>query len=145
MDEFVTSSSSVKVNGIELPRTAVFRYLGSAVAPDGKPMVEVNSCMSAAWSKWRSLTSVLGDRNIPERLKLKLYREIVRPVAMHGAVCWHETKEVETRLSVMETKMLRWTAGVMRMDRTRNDAIQQKFGVVPIADKMREARLRCPK
>ncbi|VDP45902.1 unnamed protein product [Heligmosomoides polygyrus] len=42
----------------------------------------------------------------------------------------------------METKMLRWTAGVTRMDRIRNDAIRQKFGVVPIADKMREARLR---
>ncbi|VDP46665.1 unnamed protein product [Heligmosomoides polygyrus] len=28
------------------------------------------------------------------------------------------------------------------MDRIRNDAIRQKFGVAPIADKMREARLR---
>ncbi|VDP03423.1 unnamed protein product [Heligmosomoides polygyrus] len=35
--------------------------------------------------------------------------------------------------------MLRWTAGVTRMDRIRNDAIRQKF---EIADKMREARLR---
>ncbi|VDP05237.1 unnamed protein product [Heligmosomoides polygyrus] len=34
--------------------------------------------------------------------------------------------------------MLRWTAGVTRMDRIRN----LKFSVVPIADKMREARLR---
>ncbi|VDP16763.1 unnamed protein product [Heligmosomoides polygyrus] len=38
--------------------------------------------------------------------------------------------------------MLRWTAGVTRMDRIRNDAIRQKFGVAPITDKMREARLR---
>ncbi|VDP54822.1 unnamed protein product [Heligmosomoides polygyrus] len=42
----------------------------------------------------------------------------------------------------METKILRWTAGVTHMDRVRNDAIRQKFGVAPIADKMREARLR---
>ncbi|VDO85168.1 unnamed protein product [Heligmosomoides polygyrus] len=42
----------------------------------------------------------------------------------------------------METEMLCWTAGVTRMARIRNDAIRQKFGVVPIADKMREARLR---
>ncbi|VDO19541.1 unnamed protein product [Heligmosomoides polygyrus] len=42
----------------------------------------------------------------------------------------------------METKMLRWTAGVTRMDSIRNDAIRQKFGVAPIADKMRVARLR---
>ncbi|VDO19468.1 unnamed protein product [Heligmosomoides polygyrus] len=40
-------SSSIKVNGIELPRLAVFKYLGSAVASDGKLMVEVNSRVSA--------------------------------------------------------------------------------------------------
>uniref|UniRef100_A0A183G0B0 Reverse transcriptase domain-containing protein n=1 Tax=Heligmosomoides polygyrus TaxID=6339 RepID=A0A183G0B0_HELPZ len=127
----VTESSSIKVNGIELLRTAVFKYLGSAVASDGKLMVEVNSCVSAAWSKWRSLTGVLCDNKIPERFKSKIYRAVVRPVAMYGAECWPVTKEVETGLSVMETKMLRWTAGVTRMDRIRNDAIRQKFGVVP--------------
>ncbi|VDP60115.1 unnamed protein product [Heligmosomoides polygyrus] len=37
--------------------------------------------------------------------------------------------------------MLRWTAGVTRLDRIRNDVIRQKFGVAPI-DKMREARSR---
>ncbi|VDO89945.1 unnamed protein product [Heligmosomoides polygyrus] len=61
---------------------------------------------------------------------------------MYGAECWPATKEVETRLSVMETKMMRWTAGVTRMGRIRNNAIRQKFGVAPTAEKMREARLR---
>ncbi|VDO90862.1 unnamed protein product [Heligmosomoides polygyrus] len=42
----------------------------------------------------------------------------------------------------METKMLRWTVGVTRMNRIRNDATRQKFGVAPIADKMSDARLR---
>ncbi|VDO72626.1 unnamed protein product [Heligmosomoides polygyrus] len=59
---------------------------------------------------------------------------------MYGAECWPATKEVETHL--METKMLRWTAGATRMGRIRSDAIWQKFSVAPIADKMREARLR---
>ncbi|VDO22667.1 unnamed protein product [Heligmosomoides polygyrus] len=63
-------------------------------------------------------------------------------LTLYGAECWPATKEVEMRFSLMETMMLRWTAGVTRMDRIRNDAIQQKFGVAPIADKMREARLR---
>ncbi|VDO85585.1 unnamed protein product [Heligmosomoides polygyrus] len=82
------------------------------------------------------------DRKIPVHLKSKIYRAVVRPVAMYGAECWPATKEVETRLSVMETKMLRWTAGVTHMDHIRNEAIRQKFGVAPIADKMREACLR---
>ncbi|VDP40009.1 unnamed protein product [Heligmosomoides polygyrus] len=60
---------------------------------------------------------------------------------MYGAECWPATKETKSRLSVMETKMLRWMAGVTRLDRIRNKAIQQKFDVAPIADK-REARPR---
>ncbi|VDP02886.1 unnamed protein product [Heligmosomoides polygyrus] len=72
-----------------------------------------------------------------------IYRAVIRPVAIYGAECWPATKEVEeTHLSDMETKMQRWTAGVTRMDRIRNDVIRQKFGIAPIADKMREARLR---
>ncbi|VDO81853.1 unnamed protein product [Heligmosomoides polygyrus] len=43
----VTESSSLKVNGIELSRTAVFKYLGSATASEGKLMAEVNSRVSA--------------------------------------------------------------------------------------------------
>ncbi|VDO65718.1 unnamed protein product [Heligmosomoides polygyrus] len=42
----------------------------------------------------------------------------------------------------MKTKMLRWTAGVTRLDRLRNDTIRQRFGVAPISDKLPEARLR---
>ncbi|VDP03235.1 unnamed protein product [Heligmosomoides polygyrus] len=42
----------------------------------------------------------------------------------------------------METKMLRWTAEVTRMDSIRNGVIRQKFDVAPVFDKMREARLR---
>ncbi|VDO84184.1 unnamed protein product [Heligmosomoides polygyrus] len=61
---------------------------------------------------------------------------------MYGAECWPATKEAGTRLSVMKTKMPRWTAGVTRLDRIRNDAIRQEFGAAPIAGKMREALLR---
>ncbi|VDO29640.1 unnamed protein product [Heligmosomoides polygyrus] len=42
----------------------------------------------------------------------------------------------------MERKMLGWTAGVTRFDRIRNDTIRLRFGVAPIAEKLREARLR---
>ncbi|VDO96493.1 unnamed protein product [Heligmosomoides polygyrus] len=39
---------------------------------------------------------------------------------MYGAECWPATKEVERSLSVMETKMLRCTAGVTHLDHVRN-------------------------
>ncbi|VDP04252.1 unnamed protein product [Heligmosomoides polygyrus] len=92
----VNESGSIKIDGTELARTSVFKYLGSAIASDGGLMVEVNSRVSAAWSKWRSVIDVLCDRKIPKHLKLKIYRAVVRPVAMYGAECWPATKEVLT-------------------------------------------------
>ncbi|XGW02685.1 hypothetical protein V3C99_014597 [Haemonchus contortus] len=144
--EYLTTDSSepgsIKINGTELTRTTTFKYLGSAIASDGSLGFETHFCVNAAWLKWRSMTGVLCDKNIPERLKSKIYRTVIRPVTIYGAQCWPATKEVEARLSVMETKMLRGTAGVTRLDRISNDAIRERFGAAPIVDKMREARLR---
>ncbi|VDP34535.1 unnamed protein product [Heligmosomoides polygyrus] len=83
----VNESGSVNLNGTELARTSVFKYLGSTIASDGGLMVDVNSRVSAAWSNRRSLTGMLCDRKIPEHLKSKLCRAVVRPVAMYGAEC----------------------------------------------------------
>ncbi|VDO67913.1 unnamed protein product [Heligmosomoides polygyrus] len=65
-------STNIKINSTELAHTSVLKYLGSAIACDGSLMVEVNSRVSAACSKWRSLTGVLCDRKIPEHLKSKI-------------------------------------------------------------------------
>ncbi|VDP47938.1 unnamed protein product [Heligmosomoides polygyrus] len=43
----VNESGSMKVNGTELARTSVLKYLGSAIVSDGGLMVEVNSRVSA--------------------------------------------------------------------------------------------------
>ncbi|KIH47199.1 hypothetical protein ANCDUO_22744 [Ancylostoma duodenale] len=61
---------------------------------------------------------------------------------MYGAECWPATKEVERRLGVMEMKMLRWMAGITRVDCIRNEKIRERFGIATIADKLRETRLR---
>ncbi|VDP56283.1 unnamed protein product [Heligmosomoides polygyrus] len=135
----VNGYGSIKINGTELSRVFSFMYLGSMITSDGSVKLEVNARVSTAWSKWRSLSEVLCDRTIPQRLKSKVYGTVVRPVATYGAEGWPVMKEIESRLSVMETKMLRWRAGATRLDHVRNDTIRQKFGVAPIAEKLREA------
>ncbi|VDO66032.1 unnamed protein product [Heligmosomoides polygyrus] len=71
---------SIKIDGTELSRVTSFKYLGSTVTSDGSLKLEVN----APCSKWRSLTGVLCDKTVPEYLKSKVYRAVVRPVATYG-------------------------------------------------------------
>ncbi|KIH59383.1 hypothetical protein ANCDUO_10388 [Ancylostoma duodenale] len=39
-------------------------------------------------------------------------------------------------------KMLRWMAGITRLDHICNENIRQRFDVAPITDKLRKARLQ---
>ncbi|KAL6728321.1 hypothetical protein Aduo_010102 [Ancylostoma duodenale] len=138
----INEPATIQVDGKDLPRTDYFKYLGSTLSADGNLAHEVVSRINSAWLKWRSMTGVLCDKKIPDCLKSKVYRAVVRPVAMYGAECWLATKEVERRLGVMEMKMLRWMAGVTRVDRIRNEKIREWFGIATIADELRETPLR---
>ncbi|EYB82233.1 hypothetical protein Y032_0364g3568 [Ancylostoma ceylanicum] len=100
--EYMTTNldgpSTIQVDGNNLRRTDYFKYLGSTYSADGNLAHRVN----AAWLKWRSMTGVLCDKNTPDRSKSKVYRAVVRPVALYSAECWPTTNEVERRLSVVQ-------------------------------------------
>ena len=44
--------------------------------------------IQAGWLKWRSVTGVLCDRNIPLWLKGKFYRTAIRLALFYGTKCW---------------------------------------------------------
>ncbi|EYB81101.1 hypothetical protein Y032_0392g575 [Ancylostoma ceylanicum] len=106
-----------------LAKTSVFKYLGSRTSADGNTLVEAECRANAAWTKWRQVTGVMCDKKVPLKLKSKIHRTVVRPVAL-------------------EMRMLRWIHGTTRLGKVRNEGVRSMFGVAPIAAKMREARLR---
>ena len=126
----------------EITKTTAFKYLGSHISASGELKEEISARMNAAWLKWRSLTGVLCDKKMPLRLKSKVYRTVIRPVALYGSECWPVTKKDVQRLCVMETRMLRWTLGVTMMDHVCNDTVRTIMKVTPIHNKMLEGRLR---
>ncbi|KAE9547530.1 hypothetical protein FO519_009257, partial [Halicephalobus sp. NKZ332] len=144
--EYLTTDDNehgtIYVNGNDLPRTTKFKYLGTVISNDGSLQLETTARIRAAWTKWRGVTGVLCDSRVKDHLKSKIYRAVIRPVAIYGSECWPVTKEAEKRLSVMETKLLRWTSGFTRKDHIRNKDIRQRYGVAPITEKLQESRLR---
>ncbi|KAK6736472.1 hypothetical protein RB195_019265 [Necator americanus] len=82
------------------------------------------------------------DKKVPVRLKSKIYRMVVRLVALNGCECRPTTKALGRVLHDMEMRMLRGTIGVTLKDQVFNDTIRSIFDVVPITEKMKEARLR---
>ena len=85
---------------------------------------------------------MICDRRLSAYPKGKVYKMVVRPAMLYGLETVPLTKKQEAELAVAELKMLRFSLGVTRMDKIKNDFIRGTAQVREIGDKVREARLR---
>ncbi|KAK3540238.1 hypothetical protein QTP70_028441 [Hemibagrus guttatus] len=116
-------SGTVRLQGEEVKKVQEFKYLGSTVQSNGECGKEVKKKISA-------------------RIKGKVYRTVVRPAMLYGLETVSLRKRQESELEVAELKVLRFSLGVTRLDRIRNEYIRGTAYVGRLGDKVREARLR---
>ncbi|KAK3575294.1 hypothetical protein QTP86_023415 [Hemibagrus guttatus] len=114
----------------------------SRIQSNGECGKEVKKRVQAGWNGWRKVSGVLCDRKISARIKGKVYRTVVRPAMLYGLETASLRKRQESELEVAELKMLRFSLGVTRLDRIRNEYIRGTAHVGHLGDKVREARLR---
>ncbi|KAK3556372.1 hypothetical protein QTP70_008008 [Hemibagrus guttatus] len=135
-------SETVRLQGEEVKKVEEFKYLGSTVQSNGECGKEVKKRVQAGWNGWRKVSGVLCDQKISARIKGKVYRTVVRPAMLYGLETVSLRKRQESELEVAELKMLRFSLGVTRLDRIRNEYIRGTAHVGRLGDKVREARLR---
>ncbi|KAK3569315.1 hypothetical protein QTP86_026834 [Hemibagrus guttatus] len=135
-------SGTVRLQGEEVKKVQEFKYLGSTVQSNGECGKEVKKRVQAGWNGWRKVSGVVCDRKISARIKGKVYRTVVRPAMLYGLETVSLRKRQESELEVAELKMLRFSLGVTRLDRIRNEYIRGTAHVGRLGDKVREARLR---
>ncbi|KAK3505596.1 hypothetical protein QTP70_004946 [Hemibagrus guttatus] len=135
-------SGTVRLQGEEVKKVQEFKYLGSTVQSNGECGKEVKKRVQAGWNGWRKVSGVLCDQKISARIKGKVYRTVVRPAMLYGFETVSLRKRQESELEVAELKMLRFSLGVTRLDRIRNEYIRGTAHVGRLGDKVREAKLR---
>ena len=126
----------------EVAKVEDFKYLGSTVQSNGECRREVKKRVQAGWNGWRRMSGVICDRRVPARVKGKVYKVEVRPAMLYGLETVALTKRQEAEMEVAELKMLRFSLGVTRMDKIRNEYIRGTAQVGKFGEKTREARLR---
>ena len=129
------------MQGVEVPKVNEFKYLESTVQSNGGCDREVKKRVQLGWNGWRRVTGVICDKKVPARVKGKMYKTVVRPNMLYGLEAVDLTKRQEAELEVAEMKMLRFSLGVTRMDRIRNEYVRGTAHVGQVGDKVREARL----
>jgi hypothetical protein len=109
---------------------------------EGEIDEDVSHIIRVGWVKWRQASGVLCDKKVPNKLKGKFYRTVIRLAMMYGTECWVTKGQHIQKMSVAEMRMLRWICGHTRKYRIRNDDIRDKLGVAPIQEKLVQHRLR---
>jgi Reverse transcriptase (RNA-dependent DNA polymerase) len=122
----------ISLDGRVVPMNDTFRHLGSMSQSEGEIDEDVSHIIRARWIKWRQTSGVLCDKKVPNKLKDKFYRTVIRPAMLYGVECWATKGQYIQKMSVAEMRMLRWICGHTRKDRIRNDDIKDKLGVAPI-------------
>ncbi|KAK3532187.1 hypothetical protein QTP86_009294 [Hemibagrus guttatus] len=135
-------SGTVRLQGEEVKKVQEFKYLGSTVQSNLYCGKEVKKRVQAGWNGWIKVSGVLCDQKISARIKGKVYRTVVRLAMLYGLETVSLRKRQESELEVAELKMLRFSLGVTRLDRIRNEYISGTAHVGRLGDKVREARLR---
>ena len=137
-----SSNETVYLQGEEIEKVDNFKYLGSTVQSNGGCKCEIKKRVQAGWYGWRKATGVICDRKLSAKMKGKLYKMLVRPAMMYGLETVAVTKRQESELEVAEMKMLRFSLGVTRLDKIKNEVIRGTAHVRQFRDKLRESRLR---
>jgi hypothetical protein len=75
----------VSLDGRVVHMNDTFRYLGSILQSEGEIDEDVSHRIRAGWVKWRQAYGVLCDKNVPNKLKGKFYRTVIRPAMLYGA------------------------------------------------------------
>ena len=133
---------TVKMEDTKVPRVKEFKYLGSTVQETGGCEREVRKRVQAGWNVWRRVSGVICDKRLRARVKGKVYSSMVRPAMVYGLETVAVTKKQIEEMEVAEMKMQRFTIGMTRKAKIRNEHIRSTVKIERLGMKMREGSLR---
>ena len=87
------------------------------------------------------MSGVPCDKKLLERVKCEMYKSVVRPAMLYGMKMVTVTKRQVGKVEVVELKMMRWSLGVTRKDKTRGKYVRWTAKIAKLEDKLRNAKL----
>ena len=92
----------------------MFKYFGTTLTNKKSIQKENESRVKLENACYHSVQNILSSSLLPKSTKIKIYRTIIFPLALHGYGTWSLTLREERRLSVFENRALRRIFGPKR-------------------------------
>ena len=84
-----------------------FKYLGTTLTNQNSIQEEIKSRLKTGNACYRPVQTLLSSSLLSKNFKIKIYINIILPVALHGCETWSLTLREERRLRVFENRVLR--------------------------------------
>ena len=134
--------NGIRIDGNDLEEVEYFCYLGDTLDCEGGVERAVRARVASAWTKWREISGLLLNKNIPILYRAKVYEACIRPVLLYSAETWALTQRMEEILKRCDNKMLRFMAGVRWEDHLTNEEVAERCGLRRLDGKLTSHRLR---
>ena len=107
-------------------RRSTDTYISAMVTKDHGQVQEMKRRIGQGWSAFYERDNIMGDKNVPMRLKRKAFNECILPVMTYGSENWSLSNTQLEKLITTQRKMERIMAGVTLKDRKNTNWIRKK-------------------
>ena len=136
------NKDDVIVDGKKIEEVDSYVYLGQMVTKDHDQIQEMKRRIGQGWSAFCKLDNIMRDKNVPMRLKRKVFNECILPVMTYGCETWSLSNTQLEKLVTTQRKMERIMIGVTLKDRKSTEWIRKQSGLTDIIRSIRESKHR---
>ena len=95
------------VDGKVVQTVRNFCYLGDMIGSEGGSDRALKCRIAATWNKWREISGLLNNKNIPLKSRVAVYGSCIRSVMLYGTETWSITKRQEQALVSCDRRLQR--------------------------------------
>jgi len=97
-----------------LEQVQSYKYLGSIVNSDNSIEEEIKNRITLRNKAYYTNQFLFKSNLISKKLKMKLYRNVIRPIVTYACETWGLKETIKTKLMVFERKVLRKIFGPIK-------------------------------
>ncbi|KMQ82593.1 endonuclease-reverse transcriptase [Lasius niger] len=136
------SNTEVNINNKTIANVEEFSYLGAKLSTQGGTDDDIEERIVKARNCFKSLNKIWRSSNMTLKIKINLYRSLVRSVLLYGSETWKLTMKQTKRLDVFQNKCLRIIMRIFWPNTMSNDTLLRKTNLTSINEVIKMRRWR---
>lgn len=121
-------------------------YLGAEINSENNPYSEIERRITLGMKSAGSLNKVIRNKHISRKVKIRIYKTIIRPTTLYGCEVWTLNQQYANKLLIWERKILRRIFGGIKEGeewrRRTNEEVYELYKEPPITNIIKQSRLR---